>query len=72
MLSEADIAYIRTNYRPLDIDGIYAVCLRSVSPESIVRKDDRRRFGRPPTRDALIVAARERYPNLFAVGSHGR
>ena len=96
------------------IDGIYAVCLRSVSPESIVRKEqlvlsvgllleqpqpddapwqerlareveeldalerefspdyDRRRFGRPPTRDALIVAARERYPNLFAVGSHGR
>jgi Family of unknown function (DUF6058) len=96
------------------IDGIYAVCLRSVSPESIVRKEqlvvsvglllehpqpddarwqerlareveeldalerefspdyDRRRFGRPPTRDALIVAARERYPDLFAVGSHGR
>jgi hypothetical protein len=96
------------------IDGIYAVCLRSVSPETIVRKEqlvvsvglllehpqpddacwqerlareveeldalerefspdyDRRRFGRPPTRDVLIVAARERYPNLFAVGSHGR
>jgi Family of unknown function (DUF6058) len=96
------------------IDGIYAVCLRSVSPEAIVRKEqlvvsvglllehpqpddarwreqvareveeldalerefspdyDRRRFGRPPTRDALIVAARERHPDLFAVASHGR
>jgi hypothetical protein len=96
------------------IDGIYAVCLRSVSPERIVRKEqlvvsiglllehpqpqdrrwrerlarevdeldelerefspdyDRQRFGRAPTRDRLIVAARERYPDLFAVGSHGR
>jgi hypothetical protein len=96
------------------IDGVYGVCLRSVSPESIVRKAqlvvsvglllehawpddarwqerlareveeldalerefspdyDRRRFGRPPTRDALIAAARGHYPDLFAVGSHGR
>jgi hypothetical protein len=95
------------------IDGLYGVCLRSVSPESIVRKEqlvvsvgqllkdqqpddprwrerlsrevdeldslerqfspdyDRRRFGRPPTRDVLIVVARERYPELFAVGAHG-
>lgn len=96
------------------IDGIYAVCLRSVSPESIVRKEqlvvsvglllehpqpddaawqerlareveeldalerefspdyDRQRFERAPTRDRLIVAARELFPELFAVGSHGR
>jgi hypothetical protein len=95
------------------IDGIYAVCLRSVSPETIVRKEqlvvsvgllldhprpddpgwqeqlareveeldrlerdfspdyDRQRFERAPTRDRLIVAARDRYPELFAV-AHGR
>lgn len=96
------------------IDGIYAVCLRSVSPERIVRKEqlvvsvglllehpqpedvrwqdrlareveeldalerefspdyDRQRFGRAPTRDRLIVTARERYAEVFAVASHGR
>jgi hypothetical protein len=90
------------------LSGLYAVCLRRVSPETIVRKGqlvtsvgrlladpapddeawrerlraevdeldalerefspdlDRKRFERPPTRDQLIVAARERYPELFA------
>jgi hypothetical protein len=98
------------------ISGLYAVCLRHVSPETIVRKGqlvtsvgrllahpapddevwrerlraevdeldalerefspdlDRKRFERPPTRDLLIVAARERYPELFATeaGVRGR
>jgi len=90
------------------IDGIYAICLRSVSPETIVRKTelveaigalldhpapddaewrsglrrqvdeldalerdfspdyDRHQFGRPPTRDLLIKASHERYPDVFA------
>jgi hypothetical protein len=89
------------------IDGIYGICLRTVTPETIVRKSqlveslgarlerpapedpewrtqlqrevdeldalerdfspdyDRRRFDRPPSRDLLIKAARERYPQLF-------
>jgi hypothetical protein len=93
------------------IDGIYAICLRSVSPETIVRKTelvdaigalleqpaqddaewrsrlrrqvdeldalerdfspdyDRHQFGRPPTRDLLINAARERYPDVFAAAA---
>lgn len=92
------------------IDGVYGICLRSVSPETIVRKSqlvesigalleqdspdhaewraqlrrqvdeldalerefspdyDRRHFNRPPSRDLLIAAARERYPDLFAAG----
>jgi uncharacterized protein DUF6058 len=98
------------------IGGIYGVCLRHVSPETIVRKSelvrsigrllanpapedaawqsrlrdevggldalerefspdyDRKRFERPPSRDLLIVTARERYPELFAaeVGGRGR
>ncbi|HMJ00785.1 MAG TPA: DUF6058 family natural product biosynthesis protein [Gaiellaceae bacterium] len=96
------------------IGGIYGVCLRQVSPETIVRKSelvasierllaspaaddatwrerlrqevdeldilerefspdyDRTRFGRPPSRDRLIGATRERFPELFAeVGAHG-
>lgn len=92
------------------IEGIYGVCLREVTPETIVRKgvlvesltqllaeprrdDDHwceavrsqvdeldrlerefapdydrqtERFGRPPTRDLLIKAARERFPELFS------
>jgi hypothetical protein len=92
------------------MDGIYGVCLRDVTPETIARKAklvssisellmlarpaeadwrqrlrdeveeldalerqftpdyDRNeaRFGRKPTRDLLINAARERYPELFA------
>ena len=90
------------------IDGVYGICLRSVSPETIVRKSqlvesigalleqdapadpewraqlrrqvdeldalerefspdhDRRRFDRPPSRDLLINAAHQRYPQLFA------
>lgn len=91
------------------LSGIYGVCLREVTPETIVRKGelvrsvcellmlatpadpewrrllgeqvgeldalerefapdydrDPRRFGRPPTRDLLIAAARERYPEVF-------
>jgi Family of unknown function (DUF6058) len=91
------------------ISGIYGVCLREVSPETIIRKTvlvdsltqllaeprpesadwrhrlreevdeldelerpfapdyDRNleRFGRPPTRDLLIEASRERYPEVF-------
>lgn len=98
------------------ISGLYGVCLRHVSPETIVRKGqlvtsigrlladaepedtawrerlraevdeldtlerefspdyDRKRFDRLPTRDLLIVAARERYPDLFApeVADRGR
>jgi Family of unknown function (DUF6058) len=98
------------------IGGVYGVCLRRVSPETIVRKSelvnsierllanaapedaawqsrlrhevreldalerdfspdyDRNRFGRPPSRDLLIAAAHERYPELFAaeVGSRAR
>jgi hypothetical protein len=96
------------------ISGLYAVCLRHVSPETIVRKGrlvtsvgrlladpapedeawrerlraevdeldalerefspdlDRKRFERPPTRDQLIVAARERYPELFALEARVR
>ena len=94
------------------IDGLYAVCLRSVSPETIVRKSelvrsigalleaeapdegelsrqvdeldtlerefspdyDRRRFPRPPTRDLLIAAAHERFPDIFRaeIASHER
>ena len=91
------------------IDGVYGICLRSVSPETIVRKSqlvestgalleqdapdepewgeklrrqvdeldalerefspdhDRQHFDRPPSRDLLINAAHERYPQLFAV-----
>jgi hypothetical protein len=90
------------------IDGVYGVCLRQVSPETIVRKGqllaslgrlvaeaapedrawrerlcqevdeldqlerefspdyDRKRFGAPPSRDRLIAAPRERYPEVFA------
>jgi hypothetical protein len=92
------------------LSGLYGVCLREVTPETIVRKGqlvesltelledpkpedptwrervrsqvdeldvlerdfspdyDRNleRFGRPPTRDQLIGAARERFPELFA------
>jgi len=90
------------------IDGVYGVCLRVVTPETIVRKGilveslthllddpkpgepdwraslraqveeldslerefspdyDRVRFGRPPTRDLLITAARERFPELVS------
>ena len=91
------------------LSGVYSVCLRQVSPETMVRKtqlvasltellDDpwpessdwrarlRRqvweldglerkfspdydrggRFPEPPSRDRLIAAARERYPDLFA------
>ena len=90
------------------LQGLFAVCLRLVSPETIVRKErlvvllgrllaqpepaserwrarvrlavweldalerefapdyDRGgRFEQPPTRDRLIVAARERFPELF-------
>jgi len=87
--------------------SVFGVCLRTVTPEAIVRKAelvasieslleapdeedahwqlrlrsdvdeldalerefspkyDRRRFGRPPTRDHLIVAARESHPRAF-------
>jgi len=92
------------------MDGIYGVCLRDVTPETIARKSklvssisellmlarpaeadwqqrlrdeveeldalerqftpdydrDETRFGRKPTRDLLIDAARERYPEVFA------
>jgi hypothetical protein len=92
------------------LSGVYGVCLREVTPETIVRKgilvsaltpllampraddpDWRRavrehvdeldslerefapdydrnveRFGRPPTRDLLIKAARERFPDVFS------
>ncbi len=93
------------------LDGTYGVCLREVTPETIVRKTvlvaslsellrrprardgDWRRVVReqvdeldelerefapdydrgsdrePPTRDRLIRAARERYPDLFAADS---
>jgi hypothetical protein len=96
------------------VGGVYGVCLRRVSPETIVRKSelvnsitrllanaapdaaawqarlreevreldslerdfspdyDRNRFDRPPSRDLLIVAAHERYPNLFAVEVRSR
>jgi hypothetical protein len=96
------------------IGGIYGVCLRHVSPETIVRKRelvdsikrllgnavpddapwqarlceevreldalerdfspdyDRSRFERPPSRDLLIVAAHERYPELFAAEVRSR
>jgi hypothetical protein len=89
------------------VDGVYGICLRLVSPETIVRKSqlvesigtllehdalhdaewraqlrrqvneldalerefspdyDRQRFDGPPSRDLLIAAARERYPDLF-------
>ena len=33
---------------------------------------DRNRFDRPPSRDLLIVAARERYPKLFATKAGAR
>ena len=90
--------------------GIYGVCLRDVTPETIVRKArlvtslcellvlaqpadaewrerlraevdeldelerefspdydrNEERFGRKPTRDLLIAAARERYPDVFS------
>jgi hypothetical protein len=92
------------------MDGVYGICLRDVTPETIARKaklvssisellmlarpaegdwrlrlreeveelDDLERefspdydrneelFGRKPTRDLLITAARERYPEIFA------
>jgi hypothetical protein len=92
------------------MDGIYGVCLRDVTPETIARKAklvssisellmlarpaeadwrqrlrdeveeldalerefapdydrDEGRFGRKPTRDLLIGAARERHPDVFA------
>ena len=92
------------------MDGIYGVCLREVTPETIARKAklvssisellmlarpseadwrrqlrheveeldglereftpdydrDEERFGRRPTRDLLINAARERYPDVFS------
>jgi hypothetical protein len=92
------------------MDGIYGVCLRDVTPETIARKArlvssisellmlarpadpewqqrlrteveeldalerqftpdydrDEARFGRKPTRDLLIDAARERYPEAFS------
>jgi hypothetical protein len=92
------------------LSGIYAVCLREVSPETIARKTklvssicellvlakpsnpewrerlrrdvdeldglerefapdydrNEERFGCKPTRDLLIVAARERFPDVFA------
>ena len=92
------------------MDGIYGVCLRDVTPETIARKAklvssisellmlarpaeadwrqrlcdeveeldalerrftpdydrDEARFGRKPTRDLLIDAAREHYPEVFA------
>jgi Family of unknown function (DUF6058) len=94
------------------LDGTYGVCLRRVTPETIVRKsslvsslcellvlarpldsewrsalrtqvdeldglerefapdyDRRGRFGRLPTRDLLIGAARERFPDIFAATS---
>ena len=96
------------------VSGVYGVCLRHVSPETIVRKSelvrsiegllataapkdavwqaqlrdevaeldalerefspdyDRNRFDRPPSRDLLIVAARERYPELFAAKAGAR
>jgi hypothetical protein len=97
------------------MDGVYGICLRTVVPETIVRKEDlvssierllarpgptdaawqtrlrdevveldalerelspdydRSRFDTPPSRDRLIVAARERYPEVFAgVEAHGR
>jgi len=97
------------------IDGIYGVCLRSVIPETIVRKSElvaslehlladpapansewqrrlRRevweldalerdfapeydrsgRFERPPTRDLLIAAAHDRYPELFTTEERAR
>jgi hypothetical protein len=93
------------------LSGIYAVCLRDVTPETIARKTklvtslcellvlakprdpdwrerlrrevdeldelerefapdydrNEERFGCKPTRDLLIAAARERYPDVFAV-----
>ncbi len=91
------------------VDGTYGICLRHVTPETIVRKaalvssvcellmlpdprraawrqtlraqvdeldtrerafapdfDRREERGRSPTRDLLVAAARERYPELFA------
>jgi Family of unknown function (DUF6058) len=92
------------------MEGIYGVCLRDVTPETIARKAklvssisellmlarpgeadwrerlrdeveeldalerpftpdydrDEKRFGRKPTRDLLIDAARERYPDVFS------
>lgn len=95
------------------LSGLFGVCLRDVTPETMVRKeqlvtsltallenpepeDDRwrerlraevdeldelerefapdydrnlERFGKPPTRDLLIVAARERYPELWSTAN---
>ena len=93
------------------LSGEYGVCLRAVTPETIVRKSalvaeldtllseprpedtgwaarlqsrvgeldelerefapsyDRIRFGGPSSRDRLITAARERYPDLFRPAS---
>jgi hypothetical protein len=96
------------------LSGLYSVCLRDVTPETIVHKGalvdavsalmedprpgedrwrdelcrqvdeldalerefspdyDRGRFGEPPSRDRLIVAAHERYPEVFASSVKGR
>jgi hypothetical protein len=94
------------------LSGVYSVCLRQVSPETMVRKtqlvasltellDDPKpessdwrarlrrqvweldvlerefspdydrggRFPEPPSRDRLIAAARERFPDVFAAGA---
>jgi hypothetical protein len=93
------------------LSGLYGVCLKRVTPETIVRKSalvleldgllaepqpaepewasavrervdeldalerpfaptyDRLRFGGPSSRDRLVTATRERYPELFAVGA---
>jgi hypothetical protein len=64
-LTEADLSYLAAGWRRQLRREVWE--LGTLERDFAPDYDRTGRFGRPPTRDMLIAAARERHPEVFAV-----